>query len=324
MQTPTDTTTTLTLAAPDSVQAGPAAHAFVAPLGLDSASVHSVSAQESLDSIFAQAGRIFSLEANGAAERGANVLDGDSIATFRLADVPIIEAEERPGEPLPYTLGGDDVIAGVVLLCAALIAVVMKLSWQYFRSTVSTVLFRAPNRDSMRSTDREMSGMAFLVLQTAVSTAILYFGYLQIHVDRAILPESPYITLGLTAAATLAYIAVKAVLYSAVNGALFGREGRQQWHKAYLFSVVSTGLLLFPVAALAVFSNLSTATQIVLGFSVFALGKGFLAISCYNIFFRRPALILHLFSYLCALEVAPALMVWRVLLWLNTNITEWV
>ena len=195
-------------------------------------------------------------------------------------------------EPLTYRLSGDDYVTR-----------------NFFR-------FQHEGDFSM-SANPETKGHVFLILQTCLTLAILFFDYTQLNLTEVFNQVSPYILLGMDTAICFAYFVAKLALYKVVNWVFFDRAQNRQWLESYLLMVTLLGLSLFALALLVVYFDLSfkpLGITVVLLVSTFKLLQ---LIKCKQIFFAYRFSGVHLILYFCTLELIPVLLLWRALVYFN-------
>lgn len=88
----------------------------------------------------------------------------------------------------------------------------------------------------------------------------------------------------------------------------------------FMLSILTVGTLCFPLTLLALYYDLSPATQSVAFIAIVAFVKTMLAYKCFLTFFNYRWGYVHLILYLCALEIVPALLMLRGLIWANTDL----
>lgn len=253
--------------------------------------------------------------------------DADDLALpfLTLEDTPLPQATGINGTPLPYSFATDDGLTIALLLCFALTAAVMHRSWRYFRASLRTVFGLVPQKSTAaESTESERGGVAFLLLQTLFAAGIVVYDYLrQVH-PTAGTDAPPYAAIGLIMAAGAAFIAVKTLLYATVNATFFDRTARSRFHVLYLFTTTAMGLLLLPVALLVVYFDLAFSAQAVCSLCIIGVAKIVLLLGTRATFFAYRGGWLHIILYFCALEIIPAISLWRFLLWADVTMTEFL
>ena len=243
---------------------------------------------------------------------------------FTLQEVPLPQAEGETGTPFPYSFRNDDYLTGMLLLCFFLVAWSISSSWHYFRLHVKAI-FRPAGlllKSNAENADTALRGSAFLLLQAAFSFGILYYDFLaQNHRALVDTIDNPHLIMALSGGMIVLFVLLKMGLYQMVNSVFFPKNSRDEWRETYIFTIVFMGLLILPVSLLVFFFDLSFEKQYVAFICVVCVAKLVLLYRCSRIFFRHVGSSLHLILYLCALEIVPALILWRVLFWANINLS---
>lgn len=225
-------------------------------------------------------------------------------------------------EPVTYRLSADDYVSSLLLVSFFIAALFIARNIRSLKEKVRNFLRPyASSYDPTQSTDTEIRGQAFLILQTCFTVAILFFDYTQWRLTEVFNQISPYILLGINTAIVLAYFVIKFLLYRFVNWVFFSRKQAHVWSEAYLLSVMLMDLALFVVAMLVVYFDLSlyaTLSAVVLIVGAFKL---MLLIKCKQIFFSYYLSIIHLILYFCTLELLPVLLLWKALVYFNEILT---
>lgn len=243
---------------------------------------------------------------------------------FSLQEVPLPQAEGETGTPLPYSFCNDDYLTGMLLLCFFLVAWSISSSWHYFRLHFKA-LFRPAGlllKSNAENADTTLRGSAFLLLQAGFSFGILYYDYLaQNHWALVDTIGNPHLIMALSGSMIVVFVLLKVGLYQMVNRVFFPKNSRDEWRETYVFTIVLMGLLILPVSLLVFFFDLSFEKQFVAFICIVCIAKLILLYRCSRTFFGHVGSGLHLILYLCALEIVPALILWRVLFWANTNLS---
>ena len=125
--------------------------------------------------------------------------------------------------------------------------------------------------------------------------------------------ETPYILLLAFFALWMAYFLAKRLASDFVNWIFFRREKIITWTRAYTFILVMESLFSVPVSLLAVFLPVPPRVMFLIVLVLIVLVKIVLLFKTYKIFFRKLYGVLHLFVYLCTLELTPLLVLLQVL-----------
>jgi hypothetical protein len=227
------------------------------------------------------------------------------------------------GDPVPYTIAGDNLISSILLACFIFSAVAIAQSGNFLQRQLKH-FFRTQREDSMGNaeTGNELRFQFYLVLQTCLLASLVFFFY-----TRDILGSTfsipQYQVIGINTGICIAYFLIKAILYSTVGWVFFDKKKNEQWHKSALFLAAIEGLVFFPVVMLLVYFDLSVESAVVIALVIMGIDKLLAFYKTYLIFFRRDGLFLQSILYFCSLEVMPLGALWSVLVWtdnyLNIN-----
>ena len=217
------------------------------------------------------------------------------------------------GDPVPYTVAGDNLITALLLGCFVLTVVaVARLKDFIGRQTHNFFRVQHGNTTEITETSSELWVQFFLVVQTCLLGSLFYFLYTCMDAHDAFLFEQPVI-IGIFAAIFLAYFLLKFVLYGSVGWVFFDEKKNEQWGKSFLFLVSFQGLLMFPLVLLLVYFDISIESALIYVIAVVILVKLLAFYRIYIIFFRKNGAYLKIILYLCALEIVPLLALWGIL-----------
>lgn len=224
-------------------------------------------------------------------------------------------------EPLTYRLSNDDYVTGLLLLSFFLASSFVVRNVRTLSERVKAFFrFGPDDGEYSASTNDEIRGMLFLILQTCFTVAILFFVHTQVRLTEVFNQNSPYVLLGIDAAITLAYFAAKFTAYRFVNWVFFTDAQSRRWTDSLMLCIGLTGISLFAVALLVVYFDLSyqalqiAAVLLVCAFKLLLLAK------CKQIFFNYKLGGLHLILYFCTLEILPVLLLWKALVYCNETL----
>ncbi|KGI60486.1 DUF4271 domain-containing protein [Prevotella sp. S7 MS 2] len=222
------------------------------------------------------------------------------------------------GDPVPYTIAGDNLITSILLGCFILTMLAFSQSRRFiFRQTRNFFYVQHSDRPTaLTETGGEMRFQIFLILQTCLLISLLYFFYSKAQLNDTFVIEQ-YQVIGIYTGSIAGYFLLKVILYSFINWVFFDRRRNIQWIHSYLFIGAMEGVLLFPAIMLLAFFNLSVSTISIYIIVVLALLKLLLFYKSYIIFFRERAVFVHFFLYFCALEILPLLAIWGALVTMN-------
>lgn len=218
------------------------------------------------------------------------------------------------GDPVPYSVRGDNVIASLLLACFVL-AVIALSNVRGFITRQLRSLFYQPSEGTTEvgETAGEVRFQVFFVFLAALLLSLLYYFYTLRVIGETFVLESQYYLIVIYLGVVMGYFLLKLLLYGIVNNTFFDGKRNGQWVKAFLFITTLEAILLFPPVLMQGYfdmdvQNVETCFVIVLFFV-----KLLTIYKCYAIFFRRNVVYLQIILYFCALEVVPLLALWRVL-----------
>lgn len=222
------------------------------------------------------------------------------------------------GDPVPYTIAGDSLITSILLACFLLASIAIANSGRFLYRQLRS-FFRTPREGTttVTETSYELRFQLFLVAQTCLLSAIIYYFFLQYFMGRSFAIEH-YQVLGIFTGVFAVYFVVKGLLYTMVDLVFFDSKKNEQWIKAALFLVSSEGILLFPVVLLLSYFNLTIHAAVVYSVSIVILSKLLSFYKTNSIFFKGSISVVQSFLYFCALEVMPLGTLWGVLVMLDS------
>ncbi|HBF05181.1 MAG TPA: DUF4271 domain-containing protein [Prevotella sp.] len=209
------------------------------------------------------------------------------------------------GDPVPYTVAGDNFVTSLLLLCFLLACVAFAKS-KHFVIRQARTFFRTPRMGTteITETSTEVRFQFFFVLQTCLLLAIGYFIYSKASISDTFIIDQ-YQVISIYAGCIGGYFLLKAILYSISGWIFFDKKKNGQWLKAYLFLISCQGVLLFPMVMLLSYFDFSLQIAVIYTLVVLGLVKILSFFKSYLIFFRRNGVFLQIFLYFCALEVVP-------------------
>lgn len=217
------------------------------------------------------------------------------------------------GDPIPYSIAGDNLITSILLGCFILAAVAVAESGNFIQRQVKNFFHtQREGTTVITETSNELRFQAFLLVQAALLFALVFFFYSKsLPGNGTGLPQ--YAVIGVFTGINVAYCALKAMVYALVGWVFFDKKKNEQWSKAYLFLNATEGMVLFPIVMLHAYFSLSIEATVVCTVSIIILSKLLALYKTYAIFFRRNGAILQSFLYFCAFEAMPLGALWGVL-----------
>lgn len=214
------------------------------------------------------------------------------------------------GDPVPYTVRGDDAVTCMLLACFVLAVA----AFAYDRQSILQQLkdfFLAPRADHSSSAETgnrfHLHIYLFLGLQTCLLLAISYYFYITHYVEATYTFGVPYVAIAIFSAVFAAYFACKVIVYTLVNVVFFKSKKTKQWTRTLIFITALEGIALFPAVILQVYFNLPMQNVVYYFIFVLVLTKILTFYKCHIIFFRQIGDFLQIILYLCALEIVPLL-----------------
>lgn len=212
-----------------------------------------------------------------------------------------------PGDPVPYSMRGDDVVTGLLLVFFILAFISITRSWRFITLQAKN-FFYTPHSEAVSSfaeTYGELNFQVFMVVLNCLLLAILQYSYTQSYIAQTFILSSQYQLIAIFFGCFIAYYLLRSLLYILVNNIFFDGKKNVQWMKSLLFVTSLTAVLLFPIVLLLVYFNMSMQNVLVCFLTVLVFVKILTFYKAYIIFFRQTGGILQNILYFCALEVIP-------------------
>ena len=229
------------------------------------------------------------------------------------------------GDPMPYTLRGDNIVTIMLLGCFILGFISIARSLPFIRRQLKNFFYITHNEDDMfNETSNEMRFQLLLVFIDCLLLGIASFqlateadsSLFTLHPSAAVANSSLFtlhssldavVLLPPLSALFLAYILCKWTIQSMVNTVFFGSKKNIQWMKVQIFITACFTIFIYPIVLLQVYFDLSLEKTIYLfGFMLF-LNKILTFYKCWLIFFRQNGSFFQIILYFCALEITPLL-----------------
>ena len=213
------------------------------------------------------------------------------------------------GDPVPYTVRGDDAITCVLLFCFVVTLLSFAHSRNYIlhqlKSFLYFPLFSAHNSQS--EGEGKFFIQLFLSILTCLLLAILSYFYVTNFITETFVLDAPYQVIAIYCGLFMLYFLCKTFVYNLVNSIFFGGKKSRQWTWTFTFITALEGVALFPAVMLLVYFDLNM--QYVVYYFTFVLffTKILTFSKCWLIFFKQISVFLQIILYLCALEIIPLL-----------------
>ncbi len=202
-----------------------------------------------------------------------------------------------------------DTLVGIVVACLAVLALLINYSRQFLHLRAKDFFYTTDAYDVLANEKAAPPSLAvavaYLLLSVAGSLLALHYalGTQALHFYTL----TPLSLLGIYAGCFVLTFAAKRLLSGFINWIFFDRASRLLWRLDYNFLLIAETALLLPVAAAAFCFGLPAGHIALATLSVVAIIKLLLLYKAFETFLPRIYGIVHLLSYLCALEIIPFL-----------------
>jgi hypothetical protein len=211
------------------------------------------------------------------------------------------------GDPIPYTVRGDNSLTILLLLCFVLFVVSLAHSKHILAKQLKDLFWPTGHDNDNSEGGGELRFMVFLSLVNALVLAISTYLLASDIVGQNIIVGSGVMIIAYLFASFTAYYCLKWLLATIVNLTFFGVKKNLQWMTLQLQVTALQGVLLFPILALQIYFEFSAKNVLLYIGLVLILNKILTFFKSYQIFFSRNGLYLQTFLYFCSLEIAPML-----------------
>ena len=211
------------------------------------------------------------------------------------------------GDPVPYTIRGDNMFTSLLLLCFVIFVVSISQSRHFIVRQLKDFFYLSHHDDDITETGAELRFQLFLVLLGCLLLAITTYQYAIDFVAQTFALPNDFLLVALFFGVFVGYFLLKWGLYALVNEVFFGSGPSQRWLKTLLFIAATEGVLLFPVVLLVVYFDLPLENAVYYYGFVFIFTKILAFYKSWTIFFRQNGIFLQIFLYFCALEIVPLL-----------------
>lgn len=218
------------------------------------------------------------------------------------------------GDPIPYTLAGDNVVTSVLLGCFIIAMVSISQSRQFiFRQAKN--FFYAPRAKTteITETSNELHFQLFLLLQTCILFSLTFFYAVRGYASQTFIIDQ-YLVMGCLTVIFASYFLAKSVMYWIAGWLFFYKKNTLQWLKSFVFLSSIEGVLLYPLVLLMAYFNMEAKNAVIYMAIVVILTKLLGFYKTYIIFFRSRGTFLQNILYFCTLEIVPAVSLWGILI----------
>lgn len=224
-------------------------------------------------------------------------------------------AHGRQGISLAYQPGRDDYVTGSLLVCLLLLIYSLNHSRHQIRHQLRDFFYPPHERSIMHVS----AGFAPLVTFSAtvmlsVLGGLVAFVVAQNNYNLFLSRVSPYRLLFIYMGVFYLMFLLKRMAQGFVGWVFFTPLQRDSWRQSADLVNLLQSAAIFPLSMVFLYFHLLPFYAVLSLICVIVLGKLMLAWRARTILFPRFVLILHLFVYLCTLEIVPLLALWKILL----------
>lgn len=220
------------------------------------------------------------------------------------------------GDPVPYTIRGDNMFTALLLLSIMLFAVSVANARHFIVRQLKDFSYIPHNEASMTETSGELRFQLFLVLLGCLLLSVTSYLYITSCVADTFILKNDFQLIGILFGSFVAYFALKWLLYAMVNTVFFGGKKTLQFSKTILFVTAAEGVLFFPAVLVQVYFDLNVENVTYYYVGILCFTKILTFYKSWAIFFRQSGVYMQTFLYFCALEITPLLGFAGALLWI--------
>ncbi len=225
-------------------------------------------------------------------------------------------------DPLPYRLWRDDIVTGCLLLCLLIIIYVFNATRRQLR--YQTKDFFSPQKEHIGlfsvKTGIEIRSRLLIYFLLSLMGGLFVFACLQDKFNALPGWFSPHWLLGGYVAGFFLLFLFKRLLGSFINWVFFPKSQQIQWNDSYAYLNTIEGLIFFPLLLTFVYFSIPFDISFWIFLFILLVIKILFTFKSYKIFFRKSYGVLHLFAYLCALEIMPLIALWEILAMVTKNL----
>lgn len=228
-----------------------------------------------------------------------------------LNDTVEVSLTSRPdgllGDDVPYSVGNDNSIAIVLLVCFVLSMTAISFSRGFLLRQIRNFFYMPRSESDITETGFEVGVQVVLVLQSALVGGVLCYLFSGKWLAADFMYGSQLKVIAIFTAVFVAYFILKKLAYSIVDWVFFSPKKSDTWVHARTFLASAEGILIFPMLLLTVYFDIPLETTAIYILCVIILVKILSFYKCYVIFFQRGRQYVQNFLYFCALEIVPLL-----------------
>lgn len=218
-------------------------------------------------------------------------------------------------QPLPSALFRNDGVSMALMSCVILTLLFLAQSGSQLSKRIKAFFMPQQMVSATHIGDTGTYEWVHLLLgcQLSMIGSLLFYSYAQQHLSVDIINLPPLALVGIFTGIIMLMLIAKQRLYHFIHAIFFTKTARKRWYEAFSIIFIFESLILFPLALLSVYFDLSPEKVSITLAVVLLFVKILLLFKCFTIFFVKIKGCLHLFMYFCALEILPLLLTWGIL-----------
>ena len=240
-------------------------------------------------------------------DSGQSYLDRDSVLTASIP--PGVKGYDMgvAGDAVPYSIGRDDIISIVLLVCFVVVMISVNSSGNFIIRQFRNFFYTTRDNKVMTETSSELRFQIIMALIDILLLGIASYIYATDTIVR--LPEmvDNYGLMGMMVGMFLCFFLLRWLVWTIVNITFFGSKKNIHWTRLQLFLTAMEGVLMFPLVMLLVYFDFSVEKGLICFLIILILNKILTFYKCWSIFFKQNGGVLQTFLYFCALEMTPLL-----------------
>lgn len=227
------------------------------------------------------------------------------------------------GESIPYCMVNDNVLMSLFVFTLIGMAYVFIMNGGSIVERVKAMFYYGKQQSNPYNDRTHIAGICNMLLywQVVFYASILSLKYIQ-HGNRLFIGAEPYMVFITLAILFALLLPVKWLMFELCNRILFSNSAAQEWRYSYFFTIKLIGFLLFPLVVCSVFIK-SFSMAYFMVYIIFAMLVYIYTFTrnCIKIIFSKKHIYLDIFLYLCALELLPMAILWRIIHQINVYLT---
>ncbi|MBR5467419.1 MAG: DUF4271 domain-containing protein [Bacteroidaceae bacterium] len=208
--------------------------------------------------------------------------------------------------------GKNEGVITLLIACLVILLIIIRHCWAFITyqyNGFTNYLKKNHTTSSLPPQIGFASSLSINILICLIG-AILFMGYAKNNYDLTFCPITNSQLLLIYAGCLAIYFIIKNLTSSFINWIFFDKTSRHAWKDSYSFLLICKTTFLLAIAETSIFAELTPQMNVMLTCVVVISFKLGVLYKTYSIFLPKIYCILHLLSYLCALEIIPLTILW--------------